>query len=58
MCCLSQYFETDDPELFKSKILFIRDHNVDEQDLELVFADEEYTPGSNTPKVSVVVMCR
>ena len=43
--CLSvsvtQYFESDDPDLYMSKIQYIRENGV--SDLELVFAEEEFS---------------
>ena len=40
---LLQYFETDDPELYKSKIKFIEDNSI--EDMELNFTEEEYVDG-------------
>ena len=45
-----QYFESDDPDLYVSKIEYIRDSDV--TDLDLVFAEEEFRPGVATPRVS------
>ena len=39
--CIFQYFETDDPELYKSKICFIEENDIN--DMELFFCEEEYT---------------
>ena len=36
-----QYFETDDPELYKSKICYIEENDIN--DMELFFCEEEYT---------------
>lgn len=36
-----QYFESDDPDLYTAKIQYIRENDV--SDLELVFAEEEFT---------------
>ena len=36
-----QYFESDDPDLYVSKIQYIRENDV--TDLELVFAEEEFS---------------
>ena len=36
-----QYFETDDPELYTSKIKFIEENDI--EDMELTFIEEEYT---------------
>ena len=38
-----QYFEQDDPELYKTKIKFIAENDVD--DMELTFAEEVYADG-------------
>lgn len=46
---LLQYFETDDPDLFVSKITYVRDN--DAEDLELVFAEEEYDDHGQVSKV-------
>ncbi|CAI9739768.1 apoptosis-resistant E3 ubiquitin protein ligase 1-like [Octopus vulgaris] len=35
-----KYFETDDPELYKTKILYIEENDV--SDMELTFSEEEY----------------
>ena len=45
-----QYFESDDPDLYTTKIQFIRDNDV--SDLGLVFAEEEYSEANSTsPRV-------
>ena len=45
-----QYFESDDPDLYTTKIQFIRYNDV--SDLGLVFAEEEYTEANSTsPRV-------
>lgn len=44
-----QYFENDDPDLYTTKIQYIRDNDV--SDLELVFAEEEFSDGG-TAQVS------
>ena len=36
-----QYFETDDPELYKSKIRYIEENDIN--DMDLFFCEEEYT---------------
>ena len=41
-----QYFEQDDPDFYITKIKYIEENNVD--DMELVFAEEEYTNGQLT----------
>ncbi|GAB1610051.1 apoptosis-resistant E3 ubiquitin protein ligase 1-like [Argonauta hians] len=38
-----KYFETDDPELYKTKILFIEENDV--SDMELTFSEEVYNEG-------------
>ena len=35
-----QYFETDDPELYTSKIKYIEENDIN--DMELTFSEEEY----------------
>lgn len=40
MLC-TQYFESDDPDLYTAKVQYIRENDV--RDLELVFAEEEFT---------------
>jgi len=40
---LLQYFETDDPMLYKSKIRYIEENNI--EDMELTFSEEEYEDG-------------
>ena len=35
-----QYFETDDPELYKSKIRYIEENDIN--DMDLFFCEEEY----------------
>ena len=44
-----QFFETDDPDLYVSKIEYLRDN--DAEDLELVFAEEEYNDRGQVSKV-------
>jgi len=39
-----QYFETDDPELYKTKVRYIEDHDI--EGMELTFSEEEYIPGT------------
>ncbi|XP_071079014.1 apoptosis-resistant E3 ubiquitin protein ligase 1-like [Haliotis cracherodii] len=36
-----KYFETDDPELFKTKIQYIEEHDIN--DMDLTFCEEEYS---------------
>lgn len=38
-----QYFEQDDPDLYVTKVQFIEKNDV--EDMELVFAEEEYKDG-------------
>lgn len=54
LLCVWQYFETDDPDLYVSKIEYMRDN--DAEDLELVFAEEEYDEGGQVVKVAMT--CR
>ncbi|KAK6183620.1 hypothetical protein SNE40_011062 [Patella caerulea] len=44
-----KYFESDDPELYKTKIKFIEDNDI--SDMELTFSEEEYTNGGHITKV-------
>lgn len=45
----TQYFETDDPEFYKSKVCFILNNDVSEMDL--VFAEEKYSKTGQLEKV-------
>lgn len=45
----SQYFETDDPEFYKSKVCFILNNDMSE--MELVFAEEKYNKSGQLEKV-------
>lgn len=44
-----QYFETDDPEFYKSKVCFVLNNDVSE--MELVFAEEKYSKLGQLEKV-------
>ena len=44
-----QYFETDDPEFYKTKVCFILNNDVSEMDL--VFAEEKYSKSGQLEKV-------
>uniref|UniRef100_A0A8C6YA66 HECT-type E3 ubiquitin transferase n=1 Tax=Naja naja TaxID=35670 RepID=A0A8C6YA66_NAJNA len=44
-----KYFETDDPEFYKSKVCFILNNDVNE--MELVFAEEKYNRAGQLEKV-------
>jgi hypothetical protein len=46
---LSQYFESDDPDLYTTKIQYILENDV--TDLDLVFAEEEFDPRGGPPTV-------
>lgn len=46
---LWQYFETDDPEFYKTKVCFILKNDVSEMDL--VFAEEKYSKSGQLEKV-------
>lgn len=48
-CLLWQYFETDDPEFYKTKVCFILNNDVSEMDL--VFAEEKYSKSGQLEKV-------
>ncbi|XP_053331602.1 apoptosis-resistant E3 ubiquitin protein ligase 1 [Spea bombifrons] len=44
-----KYFETDEPEYFQSKVLYLLSHDV--SDTDLVFAEEKYGRGGHLEKV-------
>ncbi|XP_063804382.1 apoptosis-resistant E3 ubiquitin protein ligase 1 [Pseudophryne corroboree] len=44
-----KYFETDDPDFFQSKVLYLLTHDV--SDTDLVFAEEKYGRGGQLDKV-------
>ncbi|KAG8562140.1 hypothetical protein GDO81_015601 [Engystomops pustulosus] len=44
-----KYFETDDPDFFQSKVLYILTHDISEADL--VFAEEKYGRGGQLEKM-------
>lgn len=46
---LTQYFETDDQEFYKTKVCFILNNDVSEMDL--VFAEEKYSKSGQLEKV-------
>ena len=46
-----QYLESDDPELYKTKVCYIRDNDV--TGLGQMFVEEEYTSTASEPKVTV-----
>lgn len=49
-----QYFETDNPELYKTKIKFIEDNDIENmEDMELMFSEEEYNERGQLVRVSV-----
>ena len=52
MCTSSykQYFESDDKDLFRSKIKYIQEN--DPEDLGVVFAEEEYDKQGHVERVS------
>ncbi len=49
---LTQYFSTDDPDLYITKIQYIRENDV--TDLGVVFAEEEFDKDGRNPQVIVV----
>ncbi|XP_052769261.1 apoptosis-resistant E3 ubiquitin protein ligase 1-like isoform X1 [Mya arenaria] len=49
-----KYFETDDPELYKTKIKYIEENDI--EGMELTFAEEEYLPGSQGNQGTVKVV--
>ena len=51
-----QYFETDDPELYTTKIKYIKENDV--SDLELVFAEEVFSTSTSAhPEVGKYAVC-
>ncbi len=48
---LTQYFSTDDPDLYITKIQYIRENDV--TDLGVVFAEEEFDKDGRNPQVNV-----
>ena len=56
MCTSSykQYFESDDKDLFRSKIKYIQEN--DPEDLGVVFAEEEYDKQGHVERVSLIVL--
>ena len=56
-CCYClQYFESDDPDLYRTKIQYIRDNDV--SDLELLFADEEFSDNGTAQVCVCVCACK
>lgn len=50
-----QYFETDNPELYKTKIKFIEDNDIENmEDMELMFSEEEYNERGQLVRVCTV----
>ena len=45
-----QYFGSDDPDLYATKVQYIKDNDV--TDLGLVFAEEEFSSDGGNPTVS------
>ena len=41
-----QYFETDDPELYTTKVKYVKESDV--SDLELMFAEEVFSPSTGS----------
>lgn len=48
--CHTQHFESDDPELYKSKIRYIIENDV--SDFDLFFSEEVYLPNGKLHQVS------
>ena len=46
----AQYFETDDPSLYTTKVQYILENDV--TDLDMVFAEEEFDSQGGPPTVS------
>ena len=49
-----QYFETDDPELYKTKIRYIEENDV--SDMELTFSEEEYSESGQLFRVRHIIL--
>lgn len=47
-----QHFESDDPELYETKIKFIEENSV--EDLELYMVEEEYDDSGHLVKVALL----
>ena len=45
-----QYFESDDPDLYTTKVQYIQENDV--TDLGLIFAEEEFETNRGAPTVS------
>ena len=52
---LPQYFSSDDPDLYTTKVQYIEENDV--TDLGLVFAEEEFEHNEGTPTVSNTHVC-
>ena len=52
---LLQYFESDDPDLYVTKIQYLKENNISELDLGLVMAEEEFPQDGGPPRVCVCV---
>ncbi|XP_071161964.1 apoptosis-resistant E3 ubiquitin protein ligase 1-like isoform X1 [Mytilus edulis] len=48
-----KYFETDDPDLYKTKIKFIEDNSI--EDMDLTFSEDEYVDGHLVKTVDLVL---
>jgi hypothetical protein len=51
--CSLQYFESDDPDLYTTKVQYIQENDV--ADLGLVFAEEEFDSNGRASTVSSVL---
>jgi len=52
--CYLQYFSTDDPDLYTTKIQYIRENDV--TDLGVVFAEEEFIDDGHSSRVSKILL--
>ena len=53
LLCLLQYFESDDPDLYTTKVQYILENDV--TDLGLIFAEEEFDTNGGAPTVSSLI---
>ena len=53
LLCPLQYFESDDPDLYTTKVQYIQENDV--TDLGLIFAEEEFDSNRGAPTVSSAI---
>ena len=53
LLCPLQYFESDDPDLYTTKVQYIQENDV--TDLGLTFAEEEFDSNGGAPTVSSTI---